>query len=231
MESPSMPASSSIAAPVPQPVMFPIAQPQVTPATAAGGRQGDLPAAGAALPGALGAKRIMNSAGEIITDGTPPSGSGPPGGPPCPKSLQWGPDRKKYRRRNGEVPPPSFGGGGGGGSPDPGDDGDGSSSNSSSATSQVARSVKSGRTALTRRKEATEVKFDTYCEPRYWRRYKRKCKKLLANASGYPDECYRRLGKCEKPGVKVTDLEDLEHFPTIDSTFGTGLIRAIPKGD
>ena len=80
MESPSMPASSSIAAPVPQPVRFPIAQQQVTPATAAGGRQGDLPAAGAALPGALGAKRIMNSAGEIITDGTPPSGSGPPGG-------------------------------------------------------------------------------------------------------------------------------------------------------
>jgi hypothetical protein len=52
---------------------------------------------------------------------------------------------------------------------------------------------------LTRKKEATEVRFDTLCEPRHWRRYKRKCKKLLANASGYPDECYRWLGECEKP--------------------------------
>ena len=30
--------------------------------------------------------------------------------------------------------------------------------------------------------------------------------------------------------IKITDLEDSEHFPTVDSTFATGLIRAIPKG-
>ena len=108
------------------------------------------------------------------------------GGAPCPRFLQWDPDRRKYRKRKGGVPPPSFGGGGGGGSPGPGGDDDGSIDNSSSATSQVTRSAKSGRNALTRKKEATEVRFDTLCEPRYWRRYKRKCKKLLANDSGYP---------------------------------------------
>ncbi len=41
---------------------------------------------------------------------------------------------------------------------------------------------------------------------------------------------YRWLGKCEELGTQITDLEDSEHFPTIDSTFATGLIRAIPKG-
>jgi hypothetical protein len=137
--------------------------------------------------------------------------------------------RKKYKKKKG-APPPSFGGGGGGSSPNPGGDEDESSDNSSSATSTVARSNRSGRNALTRRKEATEVRFDTLCEPRYWRRYKRKCKKLLANASGYPDECYRWLGECEKPGIKITDLEESQHFPMIDSTFATGLIKAIPKG-
>ena len=163
MESPSAPASSSIAAPVPQQVVFPIAQSPMRPAAAvAGGRPGDLPAAasGGASQGAVGPIRIVNLAGEIITDGQPPSGSGPPGGPPCPRFLQWDPDRKKYRKRKGEVPPPSIGGGGGGGSPGPGDEDDGSTSNSSSATSQITRSAKSGRNALTRKKEATEVRFD-----------------------------------------------------------------------
>ncbi len=212
--------------------MHPPAEPA---ASASGGRQGAPPAAasGGASQGVGGAVRIINLAGEVIADGFMPSGGDPPdGGPPCPEFLQWDPARKKYRRRKGGVPPPSFGGGGGGGgsSPNPGGDEDESSDNSSSATSQVTRSAKSGRNALTRKKEATEVRFDTSCEPRYWRRYKRKCKKLLANASGYPDECYRWLGECEKPGIKIADLEDSKHFPTIDSTFATGLIRAIPKG-
>ncbi len=51
-------------------------------ATVAGGRPGDLPAtvSGGASQGATGAMRIVNLAGEIITDGQPPSGLEPLGG-------------------------------------------------------------------------------------------------------------------------------------------------------
>ncbi len=165
-------------------------------AAVAGGRPGDPPVAatGGASQGAVGPIRIVNLAGEIITDGQPPSGSGPPGGPPCPRFLQWDPDRKKYRKRKGEVPPPSFRGGGGGGSPGPGDEDDGSTSNSSSATSQITRSAKSDRNALTRKKEATEVRFDTLCEPRDLRRYKRKCKKLFNRSAHSAGPSYKTCG-------------------------------------
>ena len=110
--------------------------------------------------------------------------------------------------------PPSFSGGAGppGGPPDP-NGGDGSSSNSSSATSQVSRSMKSGRSALTRKKEATEVKFDMLCEPRHWRRYKRKCKKLFANASGYPWRVLSMAWKMREAGHKIYLFIRFRTFP------------------
>ena len=101
METPSTPASSRIAAPAPQSVVFPIAQPQiVTPAAAAFGN-----ASGGAFSGPMWTEQIVNLVGELIVDGAAPPSPGPPGGPPCPSFLQWDPIRNKYRKRRGEVPP------------------------------------------------------------------------------------------------------------------------------